>query len=168
MDFEKLATPHGYCVFCEDIRQELNGKQTYVGVFVGSDLNILGALPAAIGKFSINATYRQRQADGLEPVMLEVHMPGDDDDKPTAQTEISFEELVQALPPPPADVDDPIIGMAMGFEFNPLEIKQEGRITVSAVKAGKRYRLGSLRVLSRPPVPVDPHQAAPETKEAAN
>jgi hypothetical protein len=103
----------------------------------------------------------------LGPVLLEIHMPGDDDDKPTAQAEIAFEELARSLPPPAADVDDPIIGMAMGFEFNPLEIKQEGRITVSAVKAGKRYRLGSLRVVSRPPVTAPP-DPPPETKEAAN
>jgi len=167
MHFEKASTPYGYCVFCEDVRHETNGKQTYVGVIVGYDLNILGTLPAAIGKFSITATYRQRQVDGLEPVTLEVHMPGDDDDKPTAQAQISFEELVRGLPPPPADVDDPIIGISMGFEFNPLEIKQEGRINVSAVKAGKRYRIGSLRVLSRPTVTVRPGPS-PEAKEAAN
>ena len=166
MDFEKTSTPYGFCVFCEDVRHEINGKQTHVGVILGNDLNILGVLPAAIGKFSISATYRQRQVDGLDPVTLEIHMPGDDDDKPSAQMELSIEEVVARLPPPAPDVDDPIIGLSLGFEFNPLEIKQEGRITVSAIKAGKRYRLGSLRVVSSP-LTVQP-QAPPETKEAAN
>jgi hypothetical protein len=148
------------------VRQEINGKQSHIGVIVGGDLNILGTLPTAIGKFSITATYRQRQADGLEPVLLEVHMPGDDDDKPSAQAEVLIDEMILRLAPPAPDVDDPIIGLSMGFEFNPLEIKQEGRIQVSAVKAGKRYRLGSLRVLSRPMPPIP--GGTPETKEAAN
>jgi hypothetical protein len=56
----------------------------------------------------------------------------------------------------PAPNNDPFIGVGLGFEFNPLDIKQEGIIQVSAVKGDKRYRLGALRVVSRPP------------KEAAN
>ena len=86
-------------------------------------------------------------------------MPGDDDDKPSAQAQVLIEELVANLPPPSPDIDDPFIGLTMGFEFNPVEIKQEGQIFVSAVKAGKRYRLGGLRILSQP---------LPEMKEAAN
>jgi hypothetical protein len=151
MNFEKAASPHGFCIFCEDIRQEINGKQTYVGVIVGNDLHVFGVLPAVIGKFSINVAYRQRYTDGREPVAIEVHMPGDDEDKPTARIDVSLEDLAAKLPPPPTDIDDPFMGAAMGFEFNPLEIKQEGRIVVSAVKAGKRYRLGGLRIQSRPP-----------------
>jgi hypothetical protein len=87
-------------------------------------------------------------------------MPGDDDDKPTARAEASLEEVAAKLPPAAPDIDDPFIGMGLGFEFNPLEIKQEGRIQVSAVKGGKRYRLGALRVVSRQP----PNEAAPALK----
>jgi hypothetical protein len=42
MEFEKAASPTGFCVFCEDIRQEINGKQCYIGVFVGNELKVLG------------------------------------------------------------------------------------------------------------------------------
>ncbi len=77
--------------------------------------------------------------------------------KPTARAEApSFKDDVAKLPPAAADNDDPFIGIGLGFEFSPLEIKQEGRIQVSVVKGGKRYRLGALQVFSRPP------------KEAAN
>jgi hypothetical protein len=34
---------------------------------------------------------------------------------------------------------------------NPLEIKQQGKIEVFAIKAGKRYRLGVLRIRSNSP-----------------
>jgi hypothetical protein len=153
------GSPTGFCIFCEDIRQEINGKQSYIGVFGGSELKVLGALPASIGKFSINAIFRQRVTDGIEPITLEVHLPGDDDDKPSARIDAAIEDIAAQLPPPAADVDDPFLQVAIGFQFNPLAIAQEGRITVSAVKAGKRYRIGSLRVISEPP---------PEMKEAAN
>jgi hypothetical protein len=156
MKFETAGSPYGFCVFCEDIRQEINGKHTYVGVIISSDLNVLGTLPAVIGKFSINASYRQRLADGLEPLTIQVHMPGDDEDKPTATVDFSLEEVAAKLPPAPEDIEDPFIGVGIGFEFNPLEVKKEGRIIVSALKAGKRYRLGGLRIQSRPPLPPPP------------
>lgn len=38
MEFEKAANPTGYCIF-EDIRQEINNKLTYVGVFAVGELN---------------------------------------------------------------------------------------------------------------------------------
>jgi hypothetical protein len=157
MKFEKTGSPNGFCIFCEDIRQEINNKQTYVGAFLGSDLNVLGTLPAGIGKFCISIAYRQRLTDAIEPLVFEVHMPGDDDDKPTAKAEASLEEAFAKLPPPASDIEDPFIGMGLGFEFNPLEIKQEGRIQVSVIKGGKRYRLGALQIISRQPL-----------KEAAN
>jgi hypothetical protein len=83
-------------------------------------------------------------------------MPGDDEDKPTATAEFSLHDVAANLPPPPEDIEDPFIGVGIGFEFNPLEIKQEGRIVVSAIKAGKRYRLGGLRIQSRPALPPAP------------
>jgi len=159
MKFERTTTPYGYCLFCEDIRHEINGKQSFVGTFVDGEMTVLGAIPAAIGKFCIHVTYWQRFADGLEPVLIEVHMPGDEDDKPTARTEINVEQNFAILPPAPPEVDDPIFGVNFGFEFNPLEVKREGRVLVSAVKAGKRYRLGSLKI-SAP--------GSTDTKEASN
>lgn len=104
----------------------------------------------------------QSQVSSLEPLSIEVHLPGDDDDKPSMKAEVSLKELVEKLPPPP-DLEDPFVGVGMAFEFHPLELKREGRIQVSAVKAGKRYRMGSLQVISKPPV-----GKAAETKEAAN
>jgi hypothetical protein len=61
------------------------------------------------------------------------------------------------LSPPSPDIEDPFIGVGLGFEFNPLEIKQEGGIQVSVLKGRKRYRLGTLQVTSRQ-----------QPKEAAN
>jgi len=60
----------------------------------------------------------------------------------------AIEDIAAQLPPPPADVDDPFLQAVIGFRFNPLTITQEGRITVSAIKVGKRYGIGSLRVRS--------------------
>ena len=115
MEFEKSESSFGYCIFCEDVRQEVNNKLTYVGVFFGPELNVQGVLPAGIGKFCVQAIFKQRMADGLEPLVFEIHMPGDDLDKPSARTEASSEQISAGLPPPSSDNDDPFFLVGIGF-----------------------------------------------------
>lgn len=159
MEFERPESSFGYCIFCEDIRQEINNKLTYVGVFFGPELNVLGTLPSNIGKFCIQAIFKQRFADGLESLAFEVHMPGDDDDKPTARQEATVDQMAAVMPPLSTDNDDPFLQVGIGMQFNPLEIRQEGKIQVSVLRAGKRYRLGTIKVRAVP---------APVQQEAAH
>jgi hypothetical protein len=159
MEFEKPESSFGYCIFCDDIRQEIANKLTYVGVFYGPELNVLGALPANIGKFCIQAVFKQRFADGFEPMTFEVHMPGDDPDKPSARVEVNSEQVATALPAPPSDEEDPFLQIMSVIVFNPLEIRQEGKVQVSVLRSGKRYRLGKMTVRAAPipnPPVVDP------------
>jgi len=151
MEFEKPESSFGYCIFCEDIRQEVNNKLTFVGVYFGAELNVLGVLPAGIGKFCIQAMFKQRVADGLATLTFEVHMPGDDDDKPSARQVALAEQISAGLPTPPSDIEDPFFLIGMAIQVIPLEIQQEGKIQVSVVRNDKRYRLGQLKVRSLPP-----------------
>lgn len=162
---EKIPSqsPHGYCVFCEDIRQEVNGKFTYVGVFSGSEMNVLGAMPTNIGKFSISLYFAQRAREITGMVMLHVLLPGDDDDKPSAQMEVNMPELLKSMPPPPESLDDPFVSFRTAFTFNPLFLNRDGHIKVRAVLADAYISLGAIKVISRPPV-----AANPDKKEAAN
>lgn len=153
------ASPHGHCIFCEDIRQEINGKETYVGVFPGSEMFVFGAMPTNIGKLMIKVFYAQRATDPKVPVTIEVTMPGDDE--ASATIEIDFSTATEALPPPPTHLDDAFIALQATFIFNPLEVKKEGTIRVRAVRDGKCYKLGSLTVKPHPDM-------EPQQKEAAN
>jgi len=144
-------SPHGHCIFCEDIRQEINAKESYVGVFAGPDMHVLGKLPTNVGKFFIKVYYSQRPTDAAAPVRLVVMMPGETAETAATQAEIDFPALMRDFPPPSPELDDPFLSIQMVFGFNPLEIKQEGIIDVRAIRDGKSYRLGALRVKSRPP-----------------
>lgn len=154
MEFERPEKSFGYCIFCEDIRQEVYNKVTFVGVFNGPELNVLGTLPANIGKFCIHAVFKQRVNEGIEPLTFEVHAPGDDDDKPTARIEAPSDQILAGLPPPPTDNDDPFLQISTGIIFNPLELRQEGILRVSVLKGGKRYKIGTLRVNAPGPGPA--------------
>lgn len=149
MDFERAEKSFGYCLFCEDVRQEVNNKLTFVGVFFGLDLTVLGVLPAHIGKFCIQAIFKQRLSEGVSDVTFEIYLPGDDDDKPSASQTASAQQMMFGLEAP-TDIDDPFFQIGMTIVINPLEIKQEGKIIVVAIKEGKRFRLGQLKVRSAP------------------
>lgn len=49
-----MSSPFGMAFFCEDIREELGGKVSYMGIF-GQDMVIQGAKPALMPKLSIAA-----------------------------------------------------------------------------------------------------------------
>lgn len=151
-------SPYGHCIFCEDIRQEVDGKQTYVGVINGPELYVLGLLPTSIGKFSVYIHFAQRPADITENAKIQILFPGDEEGKASGEINIDLLTLVRELPPVPSDVDDPFMGFHTSVVFNPVNIISEGHIRVRAVIGSKHYSLGSLRVIARPAV----------TKEAAN
>lgn len=153
-------SPHGHCIFCEDIRQEVNSKETYVGVFGGPELFVFGQLPANIGKFMIKVYYAQRRTDIIAPVTLVVRMPGDKDNEPSAQAEIDIPAIIRDIPQPAPDVDDPFLAVQLAFLFNPLELMQEGLIEVRAIRGDNSYRLGGLRVRLKPTPTVTPKEAA--------
>jgi hypothetical protein len=103
----------------------------------------------------------QWPTDVVAPVKIEVTMPGDEADAPSAGIELDMPAMVRDFPPPGPDLDDPFLAVQAAFLFNPLEIKQEGLIEVRAIRDGKSYKLGGLRVRANAIAP-------PETKEAAS
>lgn len=146
MEHVPRNSPYTFCVFCEDIREEINAKETYVGVFPGPDMNILGSLPANVGKFTIKVYYSQRPTDPILPVDIEVLLPGDGDDKPSARLGIDLPTIVDRLPPPPPELEDPFVQTQLTFTFNPLTIKEEGHIVVRAVRGDQVFKVRSLAI----------------------
>jgi hypothetical protein len=140
----KPQTPGGYVIFCDDIRQEINGKLIYTGVY-GGNMLIAGAPPATLPKLGFSIHYRERPGESDEPVKLQLFYPGVSfDDEPSMEAEIPVEGMrVQPLPSDP-DADDPQVGIVMQFQVSPFEVKQEGRIRVRAVRGDTIIRLGSL------------------------
>lgn len=49
-----MPSPYGIAIFCEDVRQEAEGKNSYMGIF-GATINLRGKKPAVLPKFVIAA-----------------------------------------------------------------------------------------------------------------
>jgi hypothetical protein len=145
--------PFGSSIFCDDIRNEIGGKNSYMGVYPGS----LGvpAFPFVVPKFGVATTIYEPTAmaqvrDWGFPVR--VFLPGDDPEQPTLTAEIppvpreAFEMLDRSRLPEDEEVPKLMI-LTAGFVLAPLTLRQPGRIKVRATyKEGMVLKLGTCRV----------------------
>src|SRR5437763_16850721 len=93
--------PWGFSVFCDDLRQEVDGKRTLVGAYMAA-MNVTGTLPASLPKLAIAVTFFEPHAAAATrdwEMPLCMIMPGETFD--TAAFRIM-------VPPPPPEVLDEI------------------------------------------------------------
>src|ERR1700675_16626 len=86
---------YGYTIFCDDIRQEIGGKFTYVGVYSGF-MFIQPSFPVVLPKLCLAITFLQRREILIANVGIRVFLPGEtDDDNPSIQAD--FQEVEEGI-----------------------------------------------------------------------
>jgi hypothetical protein len=73
----RTRTPYGFTIFCDDLRQEANGKVIYIGVY-SADMIIYGSPPMLLPTFVAATTYRERPGESDAPVKIKMFLPGND------------------------------------------------------------------------------------------
>ena len=143
-DYVPISTPRGSVLFCDDIRQENNGKAIYIGIYTNGML--LGVPPpAALPSFAIAITYVERPNETTDPVRIIVETPWDEPQSPVAVIDFPVDDF--RATPVPADVDDPqMTGTVFFRSQGPFVVQQLGAITVYAEVGNRRYRLGRLPI----------------------
>jgi len=144
-------TPFGYSIFCDDLREEVRNKFTYVGVYNDS-LVVDSDFPVTLPRFCIVATYAQRNSDDTRPIKLRVTMPGTDG--PEVIVEGAIPETTFTGPDDP-ELEDPITFAAVNILLSPFTIHAPGLILVRAFYGDEEIKLGSLKVVRAPVVSVD-------------
>jgi hypothetical protein len=145
-------SPFGYTIFCDDIRQEVAGKSTLVGVY-GPEMTVFGTLPTHLPKLALSITYAERIGESDEPLELRVYMPGDADDAPTLSAPVPDEMLAKfrGMVPPDDLAGEPLTMLTLQLAFSPILLKQEGAVRVRMIRGNAEIRLGSLRIKAKPP-----------------
>jgi hypothetical protein len=147
---------YGYTVFCDDIRQEIGGKFSYIGVYSGF-MFVNGSFPITLPKLCLAITFLQRREILDANIGLRIYLPGEtDDDAPSIQADLQEQKEgivaeqtaaeVAGLPKP----DISFVAMHAKMLFSPVVITQAGDIRVRAVRKGELIRLGGLRVAMAP------------------
>jgi hypothetical protein len=124
---------YGFTIFCDDIRQEVGGKITYVGAY-GGRLLVHGDFPVRLPKFALGITYIQRRASFIQPSKFLVFLPGDSDDQP--------EDVTNSA--------NSILAINSMIVLSPFEMKQPGHIKVRATRGDALVRLGALLIERAP------------------
>jgi hypothetical protein len=130
-------------IFCEDVRDEVGGTHTVVGI-LPDNVNI-GALPGMIAKLAI---YIRIQLDkDYNPKVLKARMkiPGG----------IAFEiaDLAELIRPTKEQAESsnmPFVGLVAKAIISPLQISQVGRIEAIVDVDGTEYICGVLNLIQQP------------------
>jgi hypothetical protein len=147
--------PFGFTVFCDDIRPEVGGKTSYMGVYQGG-LNV-PEFPATLPKFGIVVTVYEPHEMVLKRtwnISLKILASWQDEPLLTAEIPPVPEEAVRAHMKPESydEPDVPRLMIAhMGFVLSPLALQKPGRIKVRAHYTDDNIiKLGSLKVEQTP------------------
>jgi hypothetical protein len=127
-------------MFCDDIRQEVGGKLTLVGVHPG-DFIVEGEFPAVIARFAIQVMFIESMETAVGPLVIKVFGPASDGNEVIAE---------QSLPPDRNDIATASTGgneyvyNYVSFRLSPLVVQKEGAIKVRAYKGTEEIKLGAI------------------------
>lgn len=138
------STPFGHVTFFDDIRQELNGKFIFTGVYTGN--LVIPTAPVWLPSFVVMVTYRERPGESTDQVTVKIFMPGESE--ANIALPMPVDQMRQAVYDPTVDFEgmDKILSMSVPLVFSPFAIAQEGFIRVRAYRGDDEIRLGALRV----------------------
>lgn len=135
-------TPTGYTIFCDDIREEVGGKRTYVGVYSG-DIIVTEPLPVTLSKLALAINLMFSPDDERHDIRLKVYGPGPDGDDIVlidGTIPMAAADQLEAIP----NVEIPMITANINAILSPFKIEREGNIRVRAYYLNQEIPLGNL------------------------
>jgi hypothetical protein len=141
------SLPSGHTAFCDDVRQEVSGKQTLVGVY--GPIMFVSEIPTTLPQIFCVITYREAPDVFGEVAIRVIHEVGDEE---TVMTEINLDIAKDDLPPPPPETAEPFLMREAKFvvPISPFNVKGPGHLKVRAFRGDVEIRLGALKILQAP------------------
>jgi hypothetical protein len=147
--------PHGFVIFCDDLRQEVGGKVSLMGVYNGFMFTGL-PFPTQIARLGIYMNYFEPAELELTPLSFKVILTPDAEE-PVTMIESQLD--APALPPPPAAAhlapsEKTRRSFAQVIILNSIQLAKPSTLKVRAYRGDEEVRLGTLRIESQPPATV--------------
>lgn len=153
MKLQPSQNVRGYTDFCDDVRHEIGGKLTLVGVY-GSSMLIHEPFPATLPKLCLSITYFERVNAISGPVQVRIFLPGNRADEPDMELTLPIESMRRdaqiaghnnkVLERP--EEGEPTLIARFPIVISPFEIEEPGNLRVRVVADGKVFRFGSLNI----------------------
>lgn len=131
----------GHVLFCDDIREELRGKATYVGRYQNT-IELQVPLPTIMAKLALVIVWSQTLDEELLPVKWELIVPWQE--SPMVAGDFDFSKVtITDSPLPP---EERVLTMETGVVISPIEIKTTGDIRVIAYRGDRKIHLRRIEV----------------------
>lgn len=137
-----------FCLFSDDIRQEVNGKVSLIGMYQGG-MNIGGKLPVVLPKLAICAYINTPVDQPFKEVSIDL-MLNDQVLQNVSPPEQSVQDMQDSTP---QYSDSRMISLLMVLVLQPFNLTEEGRLFVRAKLDGKVLEGNALRIRVAPPIP---------------
>jgi hypothetical protein len=142
----------GQTIFSDDIRFEIGGKYSIMGIYNVVMLIPSATFPLTLPKLCMLIKYTEIKGAFSDDLNINVFFPSDNDDAPSFSTTISKEERERAYSPNTIVNDsERVFEISMPLVFSPANITQAGSIKVR-VKCGDHVtKIGRLVIRSADP-----------------
>ncbi|MEX2166535.1 MAG: hypothetical protein WD852_05875 [Methyloceanibacter sp.] len=131
--------PFGYALICDDIRNEVGGKVSLMGIY-GTHLVVEERFPVRLPKLGFFIVMILPRALDIKTLSIRIYTPGnDDDDAPDIEGEV-------AIRPPTQEAKAPYLRFTQSLLFSEVVLDRPGKIRVRALCDGELIKLGVLFV----------------------
>lgn len=134
-----MPNPYGVTIFCDDVREEVSGKQTLVGVY-GPELHYTGGFPA---KLPVLWSFVRLSVPGSEEyASFDYVIKKEVDEK-----EISLVGFTHPIDIKKLDDPNKVTTIGLSIPIPDLQLEKDCRILSRAYFDGEEVKLGSLNVI---------------------
>lgn len=137
---------YGLTLFCDDIRPELSGQTTYVGVY-GDVVYVPGGLPKILPSLSMVIHLFSNDEDAPKSLEIVVQMPGQSEQEAKIFNIMSHEDIAKVEAISVDDAEYARTHFVINVKGGRAKIEQYGNITVKAKWDGRSVLVGTLAIL---------------------
>lgn len=134
---------HLFCIFADDIRQEVGNKLTIIGVYQGGGLTIHGTLPIVLPRLAIIAHLFCPVEKEIKSIKFGIKF---NEDLLLPEMYVPDEVIANMRKKASSTQDSAGAGIQVGQIIQPLEIKNPGEIKCYAEVDGELVKGNSLEV----------------------
>jgi hypothetical protein len=143
------AIPGGHVVFCDEVRQEINGKLLYIGVY-NTDMVVAGPAPAILTQLCGIVSIRLPTVEANTKLVVKMSQSGRSEPLVVIEAELTPTDLTTLSAIPPMIDDEPeaktVAQMFSILMAQNIEITENCVFRIRAYVGDDEIRLGALRV----------------------
>lgn len=133
--------PHVFCLYCDDIRHELNGKVSLIGVYQGG-MHVHGAMPRVLPQLVVSVFVTTPTDCPLDNLCVEVMY----NDAAMLSTTPPAEALQEMKNAALQDKEASTLSIQMVFVLQPFQVSGDGKLWVRFSSDGKTYSSNPLHI----------------------